>query len=77
MKAQEWRQALGECVRDFFRTPEMEHFYSIKMTRERARIYLLQLAQLRGFAGVKAHKWLKNQPANLKGLHYRAVTEVA
>ncbi len=43
MQAQEWRQALGECVRDFFRTPEMEHFYSIKMTAERARIYLLQL----------------------------------
>ena len=43
MKAQEWRQALGECVRDFFRTPEMEHFYSIKLTPERARIYLLQL----------------------------------
>src|SRR4030095_4555529 len=31
------------CVRDFFRTPEMEHFDSIKMTPERARIYLLQL----------------------------------
>ena len=43
MNAQQWRQALGECVRDFFRTPEMEHFYSIKMTPERARIYLLQL----------------------------------
>ena len=43
MKAQEWRQVLGECVRDFFRTPEMEHFYSVKLTRERARIYLLQL----------------------------------
>jgi pyrroloquinoline quinone (PQQ) biosynthesis protein C len=43
MKAQQWRQALGECVRDFFRTPEMEHFYSIKLTPERARIYLLQL----------------------------------
>ena len=43
MKAQEWRQSLGDCVRDFFRTPEMEHFYSVKLTRERARIYLLQL----------------------------------
>ena len=43
MNAQQWRQALGECVRNFFRTPEMEHFYSIKMTPERARIYLLQL----------------------------------
>jgi hypothetical protein len=37
MKAQEWRQVLGECVRDFFRTPEMEHFYSLKLTRERAQ----------------------------------------
>ena len=44
MKAQQWRQALGEIVRDFFRTPEMERFYSIKMTPERARIYLRQLA---------------------------------
>ena len=43
MKVQEWRQALGECVPDFFRTLEMEHFYSIKLTLERARIYLLQL----------------------------------
>jgi len=41
MNVQQWRQVLGECVRDFFRTPEMEHFYSIKMTPERARIYLL------------------------------------
>jgi pyrroloquinoline quinone (PQQ) biosynthesis protein C len=44
MKAHEWRQVLGECVRDFFRAPEMEHFYSIKMTPARAHIYLLQLA---------------------------------
>ena len=32
MKAQEWRQALGECVRDFFRKPEMAHFYSVSYT---------------------------------------------
>src|SRR6201984_3669414 len=43
MKPKEWGQARGECVRNFFRTAEMEHFYSVKMTRERARIYLLQL----------------------------------
>jgi pyrroloquinoline quinone (PQQ) biosynthesis protein C len=43
MNAQQWRQELGECVRDFFCTPEMEHFYSIKLTPARARIYLLQL----------------------------------
>ena len=43
MKPQEWREKLGDCVRDLFRSPEMEHFYSIKMTTERAQIYLLQL----------------------------------
>ncbi len=43
MKGHEWRQALGQCVRDLFLAPEMRHFYSIKMTAERARIYLLQL----------------------------------
>ena len=43
MKPQEWRQKLGDCVRDLFLSPEMQHFYSIEMTRERAQIYLLQL----------------------------------
>jgi hypothetical protein len=43
MKPQEWRQKLGDCVRDLFLSPEMQHFYSIEMTPERARIYLLQL----------------------------------
>jgi pyrroloquinoline quinone (PQQ) biosynthesis protein C len=44
MKPQEWRQKLGECVRDLFRSPEMEHFYSIPMTVNRGQIYLLQLS---------------------------------
>jgi pyrroloquinoline quinone (PQQ) biosynthesis protein C len=44
VKTLEWRQTLGDCVRDLFQSPEMEHFYSIKMTTERARIYLLQLS---------------------------------
>ena len=43
MQPQEWRQKLGDCVRDLFLSPEMQHFYSIEMTIERARIYLLQL----------------------------------
>jgi len=43
MKPQEWRQKLGDCVRDLFLSPEMQHFYSIEMTTQRARIYLLQL----------------------------------
>jgi pyrroloquinoline quinone (PQQ) biosynthesis protein C len=43
MKPQEWRQQLGERVRDLFRSPEMEQFYSVPLTLNRARIYLLQL----------------------------------
>jgi pyrroloquinoline quinone (PQQ) biosynthesis protein C len=54
MKAREWRQALGDIVRDFFRTAEMEHFYSVKMTRDRARIYLLQLGL---YACQRRHNW--------------------
>ena len=46
MKPQEWREQLGECVRDLFRSPEMEHFYSVKLTEKRAQIYLLQLESL-------------------------------
>ena len=44
MKPQEWREQLGECVRDLFRSPEMEQFYSVKLTEKRAQIYLLQLS---------------------------------
>src|SRR4030095_1677770 len=44
MKPQEWRQKLGDCVRDLFLSPDMKHFYSLPMTTERARIYLLQLS---------------------------------
>lgn len=44
MKAQEWRQKLGDCVRDLFLSPEMQQFYSTPMSLERAQIYLLQLS---------------------------------
>ena len=44
MQAQEWRHKLGDCVRELFLSPAMEHFYSIKLTIDRARIYLLQLS---------------------------------
>jgi pyrroloquinoline quinone (PQQ) biosynthesis protein C len=44
MRSQEWRKKLGDCVRNLFLSPEMEHFYSLNMTPERARIYLLQLS---------------------------------
>jgi pyrroloquinoline quinone (PQQ) biosynthesis protein C len=44
MTPQEWRQKLGDRVRDLFQSPEMEQFYSVKMTQKRAQIYLLQLS---------------------------------
>lgn len=44
MKAKEWRQALGETVRELFESPEMEQFYGTEVTLERARLYLSQLS---------------------------------
>jgi pyrroloquinoline quinone (PQQ) biosynthesis protein C len=43
MQTKEWRQKLGETVREFFLSPEMKHFYSLKVTPERAKVYILQL----------------------------------
>lgn len=42
MLAPEWRKKLGNIVRDWIRTPEMEDFYSVKITPERAKLYMLQ-----------------------------------
>lgn len=44
MQLKEWRDMLGDLVRDLFLSPEMDQFYSIKMTTERAQIYLMQLS---------------------------------
>ena len=44
MRTTEWRKALGDVVREFFRSPEMESFYSVKVTTERAKLYVLQLS---------------------------------
>ena len=43
MKADQWRQKLGELVRELFRSPEMAQFYGTKVTLARARLYLVQL----------------------------------
>lgn len=43
MKANQWRQALGETVREFFQSPEMSQFYSTTITMDRARLYISQL----------------------------------
>jgi pyrroloquinoline quinone (PQQ) biosynthesis protein C len=43
VQQQEWRQKLGEAVRGLFLSPEMEQFYAVPVTKDRARLYLLQL----------------------------------
>ena len=43
MQVRQWTEQLGELVRGLFLSPEMEQFYSTKVTPERARLYLSQL----------------------------------
>jgi len=43
MKTEQWREKLGGLVRGLFLSPEMKQFYSTKVTKERAQIYLSQL----------------------------------
>ena len=43
MQLNEWHKKLGEVVRGLFLSPEMQQFYSVTVTQERARLYLLQL----------------------------------
>ncbi|MCZ6907492.1 MAG: iron-containing redox enzyme family protein [Deltaproteobacteria bacterium] len=43
MQLKEWHKKLGDVVRGLFLSPEMQQFYSVTVTRERARLYLLQL----------------------------------
>ncbi len=54
MQAKEWRQKLGDIVREFFLSPEMEHFYSLKVTPERAKLYILQLGL---YVRQRRHYW--------------------
>jgi pyrroloquinoline quinone (PQQ) biosynthesis protein C len=42
MKAEEWRTTLGELVRESMNTPEMEHYYSITLTKPRAQLITSQ-----------------------------------
>ena len=38
----QWRERLGAMVRDYIRSPELEHYFSIKMTKPRAAIMVMQ-----------------------------------
>jgi pyrroloquinoline quinone (PQQ) biosynthesis protein C len=44
MNVQEWKQTIGEMVRENMGTPEAERYYSIKVTIPRAQTLLKQLA---------------------------------
>jgi pyrroloquinoline quinone (PQQ) biosynthesis protein C len=38
----EWHKCLGDSVRDYIRSPQLEHYFSIKMTKQRAAIMVTQ-----------------------------------
>jgi pyrroloquinoline quinone (PQQ) biosynthesis protein C len=42
MTEKQWRECLGALVRDYIRTPELEHYFSIKMNKPRAAVMVTQ-----------------------------------
>ena len=43
MQVAEWRKVIGEMVRDHMRSPELEYYFSVEMSKERARLMITQL----------------------------------
>jgi pyrroloquinoline quinone (PQQ) biosynthesis protein C len=43
MRVAEWRKTIGELVRDHMRSPELEHYFSVRMNQRRAQIMISQL----------------------------------
>ena len=43
MQITEWRKTIGEMVRDHMRSPELEHYFSVKMNQARAQVMITQL----------------------------------
>jgi pyrroloquinoline quinone (PQQ) biosynthesis protein C len=43
MEIKEWRETIGEMVREHMRSPQLERYFSVRMTRPRAQLMLLQL----------------------------------
>jgi pyrroloquinoline quinone (PQQ) biosynthesis protein C len=43
MQVSQWRSVIGEMVRDHMRSPELEHYFSVKMNQQRAQIMISQL----------------------------------
>jgi len=42
MTEKQWRERLGEMVRDYIRSPELEYYFSIRMTKPRAAVMVKQ-----------------------------------
>jgi pyrroloquinoline quinone (PQQ) biosynthesis protein C len=42
MKQAEWRETLGQTVRSYIRSPAMERYFSVKMTKTRAAVMVTQ-----------------------------------
>ena len=43
MQVKEWRSVIGEMVRDHMRSPQLEHYFSVKMNQRRAQLMISQL----------------------------------
>jgi pyrroloquinoline quinone (PQQ) biosynthesis protein C len=43
MQVSHWRSAIGEMVRDHMRSPELEHYFSVRMNQHRAQLMIAQL----------------------------------
>lgn len=43
MEVKEWRETIGEMVRQHMRSPQVQHYFSVKMTKPRAQLMLTQL----------------------------------
>ena len=43
MQVSQWRSTIGEMVRDHMRSPELEHYFSVRMNQQRAQLMISQL----------------------------------
>jgi pyrroloquinoline quinone (PQQ) biosynthesis protein C len=43
MNRAEWRHELGELVRDLVRSPELEHYFNVRITKPGAQVLITQL----------------------------------
>jgi pyrroloquinoline quinone (PQQ) biosynthesis protein C len=44
MKPQEWRKKTGDIARNWIQSQDLKNFFSVKFTRERAKMYISQLS---------------------------------